>query len=106
MPAQLSRADEPGSCRGEISAAAEPGDGAPWPSIVVHWEDSRFVVCDGRHDYLAAPMIGRDKLFVCRLEAAPEALPDLRDQECDACPPQREISGDQVTPDAERYRPR
>jgi hypothetical protein len=46
-------------------------------------------------------MIGRDKLFVCWLDAIPEAMPDLRDQECDACPPQRRISGDQVTPDAE-----
>ena len=43
-----------------------------------HWEDGRFVVCDGRHDYLAALMIGRDKLFVYWLEAAPEAIPDLR----------------------------
>lgn len=46
-----------------------------------HWEDGRFVVCDGRHDYLAALMIGRDKLFVCWLEAAPEAIPDLRNRE-------------------------
>jgi hypothetical protein len=47
------------------------GDCAPWPPIVGHWEDGRFVVCDGRHDYLAALMMGRDKLFVCWLEAAP-----------------------------------
>jgi hypothetical protein len=46
-----------------------------------HWEDGRFVVCDGRHDYLAALMIGRDKLFVYWLEAAPEAIPDLRNRE-------------------------
>lgn len=26
------------------------GDCAPWPPIVGHWEDGRFVVCDGRHD--------------------------------------------------------
>lgn len=50
------------------------GECAPWPPIVGHWEDGRFVVCDGRHDYLAALMIGRDKLFVCWLEPTPEAL--------------------------------
>ena len=27
------------------------GDCAPWPPIVGHWEDGRFVVCDG-HDFL------------------------------------------------------
>jgi len=32
------------------------GDCAPWPPIVGHWENGRFVVCDGRHDYLAALM--------------------------------------------------
>ena len=101
MPAHLSRADESGSRRKEISAAAEPWRLGPVAPIVGHWEDGRFVVCDGRHDYLAALMIGRDKLFVCWLEATPEAIPDLRDQECDACPPEREISGDQVTPEAE-----
>jgi len=56
------------------------GQCTPWPPIVGHWEDGRFVVCDGRHDYLAALMIGRDKRLVCWLEAAPEAIPDLREQ--------------------------
>ena len=46
------------------------GDCAPWPPIVGHWEAGRFVVCDGRHDYLAALMIGRARLFVCWLEEA------------------------------------
>jgi hypothetical protein len=46
------------------------GECAPWPPVVGHWEGGRFVVDDGRHDYLAALMLGRDKLFVCWLEAA------------------------------------
>ena len=50
------------------------GDCAPWPPIVGHWEDGRFIVWDGRHDYLAALMMGRDKLFVCWLEAAPTVV--------------------------------
>ena len=64
------------------------GECAPWPPIVGHWEEGRFVVCDGRHDYLAALMIGRDKLFVCWLEATPEAISDLREQGSDTRPPQ------------------
>ncbi|MFH5926432.1 hypothetical protein [Roseomonas sp. SXEYE001] len=46
------------------------GDCAPWPPVVGHWDAERFVVCDGRHDYLASLMIGRDKIFVCWLEEA------------------------------------
>jgi hypothetical protein len=46
------------------------GDCSPWPPIVGHWEGERFIVDDGRHDYLAALMMGRDKLFVCWLDAS------------------------------------
>jgi hypothetical protein len=69
------------------------GDCAPWPPVVGHWEDGRFLVDDGRHDYLAALMIGRDKLFVCWLETAPEAISDLREHKS-------EIGAEQVTSDA------
>jgi hypothetical protein len=44
------------------------GDAAPWPPIVGHWEGERFLVDDGRHDYLAALMLGRERLFVCWLD--------------------------------------
>jgi hypothetical protein len=51
------------------------GDCAPWPPVVGHWERERFFVDDGRHDYLAALMLGREKLFVCWLEdAAPREV--------------------------------
>jgi hypothetical protein len=76
------------------------GECAPWPPIVGHWEEGRFVVCDGRHDYLAALMIGRDKLFVCWLEAAPEAIPDLREQDADSSRSQRDASAGQLAPEA------
>ena len=56
------------------------GEGAPWPPIVEHWEGERFLVDDGRHDYLAALMIGRDKLFVCWLETGPVVNCDDADQ--------------------------
>jgi hypothetical protein len=55
------------------------GKCAPWPPVIGHWEGGRFLVDDGRHDYLAALMIGRDKLFVCWLEGAipPEPAPSI-----------------------------
>lgn len=46
------------------------GANSAWPPVVGHWDGDRFVVADGRHEYLAALMIGRDKLFVCWLETA------------------------------------
>jgi hypothetical protein len=36
-------------------------------------------------------MIGGDKLLVCWLETAPEAIPDLRQREADTCSPQRDL---------------
>ena len=57
---------------------------APWPPIVGHWEDGSSSVMGGTN-HLAALTIGRDKLFVCWLETAPEAIPDLRQPEADAC---------------------
>ena len=74
------------------------GECAPWPPVVGHWEDGRFVVCDGRHDYLAALMIGCEKLFVCWLETIPEAIPDLR--EIDAGQSQRDDGAAKVTSEA------
>jgi hypothetical protein len=61
------------------------GDCAPWPPIVGHWEGERFLVDDGRHDYLAALMLGRDKLFVCWLEGMP---PRVQHTATTSCPPE------------------
>jgi hypothetical protein len=51
------------------------GDCAPWPPIVGHWDGGRFVVDDGRHEYLASLMLGRERLFVCWLD---DAATDVR----------------------------
>lgn len=45
--------------------------GQAWPPILGHWEDGRFVVDDGRHEYLAALALGRERVFVAWLEPAP-----------------------------------
>lgn len=40
------------------------GDHQPWPPPVGHWEGERFVILDGRHDYVAALMLGIEHIFV------------------------------------------
>lgn len=42
-------------------------EAAIWPPIVGHWENNRFIVDDGRHEYLAWLMLGRKKIFVAWL---------------------------------------
>ena len=41
-----------------------------WPPPVGHWDGERFVVDEGRHEYLAALMLGRERVFVAWLAAA------------------------------------
>lgn len=52
------------------------GDDAPWPPIVGEWskdeQGDRFVVWDGRHQYLASLMLGKTALFVCWLDTTEE----------------------------------
>lgn len=59
---------------GDVDAAFRKllclGDNAPWPCIVGHWSGGRFVVCDGRHEYIASLMLGRTRLFVAWLVPA------------------------------------
>lgn len=44
------------------------GECQSWPPIVGHWEGGGFVVCDGRHEYLACLALGRERVFVGWLE--------------------------------------
>lgn len=45
----------------------QAGECQMWPPVVGHWDGERFVVCDGRHEYLALLALGRDKLLVAWL---------------------------------------
>jgi hypothetical protein len=45
------------------------GDCQMWPPIVGHWDGERFVICDGRHEYLALQALGRATIFVAWLES-------------------------------------
>lgn len=42
------------------------GDAQPWPAITGYWSvaDQRFVILDGRHEWVAAVMLGHEKVLV------------------------------------------
>jgi hypothetical protein len=40
------------------------GDHQPWPCPRGHWEGERFVIVDGRHDFVAALMLGLEYILV------------------------------------------
>lgn len=46
----------------------QAGECQMWPPPYGHWSGTRFVICDGRHEYLASLALGRTKLFVAWLE--------------------------------------
>ena len=43
------------------------GDQDAWPCPVGEWQDGWFALVDGRHAYLAALMLGRERLLVAWL---------------------------------------
>ena len=53
---------------GDIEAAYQKrlqlGDHSPWPCPRGHWQDDRFVIVDGRHEYLAALALGHSHVLV------------------------------------------
>lgn len=46
------------------------GERQPWPCPRGHWDGDRFVLVDGRHEYVAALMLGFEALLVAWVEAA------------------------------------
>ena len=44
------------------------GDRQPWPCPRGHWEGDRFVIVDGRHDYVACLMMGLEYVLVAWME--------------------------------------
>lgn len=44
------------------------GDRQPWPPPRGRWDGDRFVIEDGRHDWVAAVMLGCSHLFVAWVE--------------------------------------
>jgi hypothetical protein len=57
------------------------GDAAVWPPITGTWSGSRFSVSDGRHQFIASLMLGREKVLVAWItheDPAADVEPDLR----------------------------
>lgn len=53
------------------------GDHQPWPCPRGHWEGSRFVIIDGRHEFVAALMLGVEQILVAWADGdGPEAPGD------------------------------
>lgn len=46
------------------------GDHQPWPCPRGYWEGDRFVIVDGRHDTVAAMMLGLEHILVAWPETA------------------------------------
>ena len=57
---------------GDVKQAYEKqlqlGDNASWPPPRGHWDGDTFVIVDGRHEHIAAMMVGRSHLFVAWLD--------------------------------------
>ncbi len=41
----------------------------PFPCPTGHWDGSEFVICDGRHQWVASVMLGKSHILVSWLEA-------------------------------------
>jgi hypothetical protein len=57
---------------GDLNAAYQKrlqlGDHQPWPPPRGHWAGERFVIEDGRHEFLAAMALGHRHLLVAWVE--------------------------------------
>jgi hypothetical protein len=57
---------------GDVGAAFQKilqlGDSSMWPCPNGHWEGDEFVIHDGRHEYVASVMLGREEILVAWLE--------------------------------------
>jgi hypothetical protein len=53
---------------GDVNSAYQKrlqlGDHQPWPCPRGYWSDMRFVIEDGRHEYVAALMLGQTHILV------------------------------------------
>lgn len=48
------------------------GDRQSWPPPRGHWSGDRFVIEDGRHEFVAALMLGQSHLLVAWVEDGPD----------------------------------
>ena len=53
-----------GDVNGAYQRRLQLGDHQPWPCPRGEWDGERFVVIDGRHDVVAATMLGQEWILV------------------------------------------
>lgn len=58
----------PGDVKGAYDRLLQLGGNQPHPSPRGHWEAGRFVVVDGRHQFVASLMLGFTHLLVAWVE--------------------------------------
>lgn len=57
-----------GDIEGAMRKVLQMGECGSWPPPNGVWrEDGRFIIYDGRHEYMARLALGFDKIFVCWL---------------------------------------
>lgn len=61
----------PGDVKAAYERLLQLGGHQPWPSPRGHWEGERFVIVDGRHQYVASLMLGLTHVLVAWIEVAP-----------------------------------
>ena len=54
----------PGDVKLAYDRLLQLGDHQPWPAPRGHWDGSRFVIIDGRHQFVASLMLGKTHVFV------------------------------------------
>lgn len=59
----------PGDVKGAYERLLQLGGHQPWPAPRGHWQGDRFVVVDGRHQFVASLMLGLTHMLVAWVEA-------------------------------------
>lgn len=63
-----------GDLRAPYERRLQMGGQQPWPPPVGHWEGDWFVIEDGRHEYVAALMLGYDAILVAWMDHTPASI--------------------------------
>jgi hypothetical protein len=58
----------PGDVKLAYERLLQLGDHQPWPAPRGHWQDDRFVIADGRHQFVASLMLGKSHIFVAWID--------------------------------------
>jgi len=58
----------PGDVKGAYEKLLQLNGAQPWPSPRGHWNGERFVIVDGRHQYIASLMLGLTHVLVAWVE--------------------------------------